>query len=284
MRFIKKQRLVETGVNPLNVTIKEDDPNKLFVQSILNAIASETEAGVEYEQILSNLNNLKDTNLKNLFKDTLEDIHKEEIKHLAQLNTQLSKVDMLSDAYKDGVEEANSGKDAENSEKNESTTVLNTKKQALTESITLNEALNLKRKYARDDIEQILSTLLDVDDEQYDYIVYDILEVNDTDRMISGEEVYKILNNIINYLNAGDEKELILKAVEERLNATTDPELEKLNDDIEDLEYDITSITECLSGLYSDKAINIINSILEELEAEKSKLKVEKEIMTQEHA
>ena len=286
MQFIKKQKLIETGVNPLNVTIKEDDPNKLFVQSILNAIASETEAGVEYGQILSALDNLTDTNLKNLFKNTLEDIRKEEIKHLAQLNTQLSKVDMVSDAYADGVEEANSGEDKDDEENTEKEDVKESglQRKVLTESTTLEEALNLKRMYTRDAIEQVMTSILDITDDQYDHIVYDIIDANNNEEMVTGEEAYEIINTIIDYLGAQNEKEEILRAAEENLNATTDPELEKLTNDIDDLSYDIESITECLSKLYSQTSKNAINSILEELQSEKSRLTVDLEMSTAEHA
>ena len=121
MRFIpkKKEIIVETETNPLETNSVDLSYDEQYTQAIMKAVASESGAIVEYEQILALEPNVSKKSLVNLFHDTLIDIKNEEIKHFAQLNTQLSKAPSLKNSYERGKEEANSGVDKSNEEKQE---------------------------------------------------------------------------------------------------------------------------------------------------------------------
>ena len=110
---------VEAETNPLETNSVDLSYDERYTQAIMKAVASESEAIVEYEQILALEPNVSKESLVNLFHDTLIDIKNEEIKHFAQLNTQLSKDPSLKNSYERGKEEANSGVDKSSEEKQE---------------------------------------------------------------------------------------------------------------------------------------------------------------------
>ena len=163
MRFIpKKKLLTETDANPLEVNQIDLSHDKQYVEAILKAIASETGAIVEYEQILAIESKISNKNLVNLFHDTLIDIKNEEIKHLAQLNEKVSQAPDLKEKYADGVEEAKSGKDKENDNEEDKTE----EKELQTESVNLDENVPEDRTYDAENIAQLIARKYTLTDEQ----------------------------------------------------------------------------------------------------------------------
>ena len=104
MRFVpkKKEVLIEADINPLEVNSVDLSYDEQYVQAIMKAVASESGAIVEYEQIMAIEPHVTKDSLIELFHDTLEDIKNEEIKHLAQLNEKLSQAPSLKNSYEDG--------------------------------------------------------------------------------------------------------------------------------------------------------------------------------------
>ena len=160
MRFIpkKKEIIVETETNPLETNSVDLSYDEQYTQAIMKAVASESGAIVEYEQILALEPNISKKSLVNLFHDTLIDIKNEEIKHLAQLNTQLSKAPSIKNSYEHGKEEANSGVDKSSEEKQE-------------ESSNLTESIN--------EIKELLGKKYDPSKSYYYTLFYYVTDVTD---------------------------------------------------------------------------------------------------------
>ena len=75
----KKEIIVETETNPLETNSVDLSYDEQYTQAIMKAVASESGAIVEYEQILALEPNVSKESLVNLFHDTLVDIKNEEI-------------------------------------------------------------------------------------------------------------------------------------------------------------------------------------------------------------
>jgi len=122
-QFIPKKILTEgMAANPLDKAVKDNqDITALAQEGILTAAAAETDAINQYTQILDMVDK-SESWLGNLVKPTLEDIISEEKKHFAQLSTIVSKLPAFEKEFEAGEEEAETGKDKEKEEVEESIT------------------------------------------------------------------------------------------------------------------------------------------------------------------
>lgn len=270
MRFIpKKKTLTEAEVNPLDTNTVDITYDEQYKQAIMGAISSETSACNEYDQILALEENVTTKSLVELFHDTLEDIKREEVKHLAQLTTQMSKVDTIKKAFEDGVEEANTGKDTENSEiTSEENTDENkekedkTVKESLTESVqAFEENVAENRLYNKDKVEYAIFQTVALDDRQQEE-VYNMLDRFPQD--MTAEEVDKYLWGV--KINFGLEQGTI-DAIENILINSKDPAVERQEDRNSDLDFDIMKIEDMVLTVYSQEAKDKLNDVIDYLKS-----------------
>lgn len=259
MRFIpkKKEIIVETETNPLETNSVDLSYDERYTQAIMKAVASESGAIVEYEQILALEPNVSKESLVNLFHDTLIDIKNEEIKHFAQLNTQLSKAPSLKNSYERGKEEANSGVDKSNEEKQEESS-------NLTESINgLKEAVPQNRSYDSDNIAQLIAGKYQLTDEQYEDI-RDLLDPLHSDE-ISAEEVDAGLEQIaVKYEFTREEKDEIENEI---IAKASNPMGDRQQEFKDDISFDINTLEDLLDEFNTYAAQQRIKKVIEELKA-----------------
>ena len=261
MRFIpKKKTLTEAEANPLDTNTVDLTYDEQYKQAIMGAISSETSACNEYDQILALEANVTTKSLVELFHDTIEDIKREEVKHLAQLTTQMSKVDTIKKAFEDGVEEANSGKDTENSEitSKENKTV----KESIKESVkAFEENVAENRLYNKDKVEYAIFQTVALDYKQKEE-VYNMLDRFPQD--MTAEEVDKYLWGI--KINFGLEQGTI-DAIENILINSKDPAVERQEDRNSDLDFDIMKIEDMVLTVYSQEAKDKLNEVIDYLKS-----------------
>ena len=259
MRFIpkKKEIIVETETNPLETNSVDLSYDERYTQAIMKAVASESGAIVEYEQILALEPNVSKESLVNLFHDTLIDIKNEEIKHFAQLNTQLSKAPSLKNSYERGKEEANSGVDKSNEEKQEESS-------NLTESINgIKEAVPQNRSYDSDNIAQLIAGKYQLTDEQYEDI-RDLLDPLHSDE-ISAEEVDAGLEQIaVKYEFTREEKDEIENEI---IAKASNPMGDRQQEFKDDISFDINTLEDLLDEFNTYAAQQRIKKVIEELKA-----------------
>ena len=259
MRFIpkKKEIIVETETNPLETNSVDLSYDEQYTQAIMKAVASESGAIVEYEQILALEPNVSKKSLVNLFHDTLIDIKNEEIKHLAQLNTQLSKAPSLKNSYERGKEEANSGVDKSSEEKQEESS-------NLTESINgIKEAVPQNRSYDSDNIAQLIASKYQLTDEQYEDI-RDLLDPLHSDE-ISAEEVDAGLEQIaVKYEFTEEEKDEIENEI---IAKASNPMSDRQQEFKDDISFDINTLEDLLDEFNTYAAQQRIKKVIEELKA-----------------
>lgn len=259
MRFIpkKKEIIVETEINPLETNSVDLSYDERYTQAIMKAVASESGAIVEYEQILALEPNVSKKSLVNLFHDTLIDIKNEEIKHFAQLNTQLSKAPSLKNSYERGKEEANSGVDKSSEEKQEESS-------NLTESINeIKEAVPQNRSYDSDNIAQLIAGKYQLTDEQYEDI-HDLLDPLHSDE-ISAEEVDAGLEQIaVKYEFTREEKDEIENEI---IAKASNPMGDRQQEFKDDISFDINTLENLLDEFNTYAAQQRIKKVIEELKA-----------------
>lgn len=259
MRFIpkKKEIIVETETNPLETNSVDLSYDEQYTQAIMKAVASESGAIVEYEQILALEPNVSKKSLVNLFHDTLIDIKNEEIKHFAQLNTQLSKAPSLKNSYERGKEEANSGVDKSSEEKQEESS-------NLTESINgIKEAVPQNRSYDSDNIAQLIAGKYQLTDEQYEDI-RDLLDPLHSDE-ISAEEVDAGLEQIaVKYEFTREEKDEIENEI---IAKASNPMGDRQQEFKDDISFDINTLEDLLDEFNTYAAQQRIKKVIEELKA-----------------
>lgn len=259
MRFIpkKKEIIVETETNPLETNSVDLSYDERYTQAIMKAVASESGAIVEYEQILALEPNVSKKSLVNLFHDTLIDIKNEEIKHFAQLNTQLSKAPSLKNSYERGKEEANSGVDKSSEEKQEESS-------NLTESINeIKEAVPQNRSYDADNIAQLIAGKYQLTDEQYEDI-RDLLDPLHSDE-ISAEEVDAGLEQIaVKYEFTREEKDEIENEI---IAKASNPMGDRQQEFKDDISFDINTLEDLLDEFNTYAAQQRIKKVIEELKA-----------------
>ena len=259
MRFIpkKKEIIVETETNPLETNSVDLSYDEQYTQAIMKAVASESGAIVEYEQILALEPSVSKKSLVNLFHDTLIDIKNEEIKHFAQLNTQLSKAPSLKNSYERGKEEANSGVDKSSEEKQEESS-------NLTESINeIKEAVPQNRSYDSDNIAQLIAGKYQLTDEQYEDI-RDLLDPLHSDE-ISAEEVDAGLEQIaVKYEFTREEKDEIENEI---IAKASNPMGDRQQEFKDDISFDINTLEDLLDEFNTYAAQQRIKKVIEELKA-----------------
>ena len=259
MRFIpkKKEIIVETETNPLETNSVDLSYDERYTQAIMKAVASESGAIVEYEQILALEPSVSKKSLVNLFHDTLIDIKNEEIKHFAQLNTQLSKAPSLKNSYERGKEEANSGVDKSSEEKQEESS-------NLTESINgIKEAVPQNRSYDSDNIAQLIAGKYQLTDEQYEDI-HDLLDPLHSDE-ISAEEVDAGLEQIaVKYEFTREEKDEIENEI---IAKASNPMGDRQQEFKDDISFDINTLEDLLDEFNTYAAQQRIKKVIEELKA-----------------
>ena len=259
MRFIpkKKEIIVETETNPLETDSVDLSYDEQYTQAIMKAVASESGAIVEYEQILALEPNVSKKSLVNLFHDTLIDIKNEEIKHFAQLNTQLSKAPSLKNSYERGKEEANSGVDKSSEEKQEESS-------NFTESINgIKEAVPQNRSYDSDNIAQLIAGKYQLTDEQYEDI-RDLLDPLHSDE-ISAEEVDAGLEQIaVKYEFTREEKDEIENEI---IAKASNPMGDRQQEFKDDISFDINTLEDLLDEFNTYAAQQRIKKVIEELKA-----------------
>ena len=264
MRFIPKKKLMtEADANPLEVNSVDLSYDEQYTQAIMKAVASESGAIVEYEQILAIEPHVSKKSLVDLFHDTLIDIKDEEVKHLAQLNEKLSQSPNLKDSYEDGTKEAESGKD-ENEETKEDRgdkEETNESKELQTESVELEENVPEDRTYDAENIAQLISSKYTLTDEQYEDIInlLDPLSINE----LSAEDVDKGLAKIANeYEFTPEEKEEIEQLI---INEADNPKGDRINEFKNDIQYDISTLENLLDEFNTYAAKERAKELIREL-------------------
>lgn len=217
--------LKEADVNPLEVSVQDSTADEQYKQAILKAIASETSAEVEYEQILQ-LEDKVSKELVDLFHDTLVDIKNEEIKHLAQLTQKSSERLDIAEYFQKGEEEAETGKDTE--------------KEEVKESVELKEMVKAGRTYSGLHVAQIIAKVLNMTDDQY---WDDLLQLINEDEEYEAEQVDNILTQLQKYYVISPEK---LDTIENQIIATSDPKADRQEEFKSDIHSDISSIEDLI--------------------------------------
>lgn len=243
--------LQEADVNPLEVSVQDSSADEQYKQAILKAIASETSAEVEYEQILQ-LEDKVSKDLVDLFHDTLIDIKNEEIKHLAQLTSKSSERSDIAEYFKKGEEEAKSGED----------------KEEVKESVELQEDIKKGRTYSGIQVAQIIAKQLNMTDDQY----WDVLlKIIDDDAELEPKEIDDALKELQKYFVISPEK---LDSIENEIIATQDPKLLRKEEFASDIHSDISSIEDLIENVTciatKEKLREVIN-YLESLKYDGSK-------------
>jgi len=256
MRFIpkKKETLIEAEANPLEISSTELSYDEKYIQAITKAVASESGAIVEYEQILALEPHIKEKGLVETFHDTLIDIKDEEIKHLAQLNTKLSETSFFKNSYEKGVDEAKSGIDKE--EQKESV--------ELTESIErIVENVPQNRTYDSDNIAQIIAAKYELTDEQYEDILnlFDPFHIDE----ISAEDVDKGLERVSKKYEFTPEERLEIE--NDIIANANNPMGDRKEEFDSDINFDINTLEDILENLNTYAAQQRIKKIIEELKS-----------------
>ena len=266
MRFIpkKKEVLTEVDINPLEANSVDLSYDEQYVQAIMKAVASESGAIVEYEQILALEPNVTKDSLVELFHDTLVDIKDEEIKHLAQLNTQLSKAPSLKDSYRDGKEEADSGEDKSEKSSDEDNKEEQKESTDLTESVeTIKENVPQDRTYDSDNIAQLIAGKYQLTDEQYEHI-RDLLDPLYNDE-ISAEDVDRGLEKIFaEYEFTPEEREEIENII---VTSASNPMGDRQQEFKDEIGYDINTLEDMIEDFNTYAAQRRIREVIEELKA-----------------
>ena len=266
MRFIpKKKLLTETDANPLEINKIDLSYDKQYVEAILKAVASESGAIVEYEQILAIEPKINDKKLIDLFHDTLIDIKNEEVKHLAQLNEKISQTSNLKDSYEDGTEEAKSGKDKDNETEKDTGNKeeVTESKKLQTESIDLNENLPNDRTYAYDPdeiVDLISSKYVLTFDQAKD--IFNLLNPNELDELSAEELDTGIAKVVSKYKFTPEEKEELEQLI---ITHAHDPKGDRREEWKTDIGLDISALEDTLENVTTYAAKERINHLIEEL-------------------
>lgn len=259
MKFISKKSLKEAEINPLETNNVDLSYDEQYKQAIIKAVASESSATVEYDQILALEEKVSNKELVDHFHDTLADLKNEEVKHIAQLTTKISEIPEMKDAFDAGVEEASSGKEVstEENEKEEQKTNDENKKTDKKESVQLTEAVAKNRLYNTEKVCQVIDQVLNLNNDQYE-ILETIFKYADDE--LQPEEVDKYLTEVSKYFTISDTK---LDNIENLIIATQDPRLSRKMDFDSDIASDISTLEDTIEKVYSlaakEKLFNLIN-------------------------
>lgn len=235
----RKKCLTEAGANPLDSNIIFSDNDRLLKEALLNAVASETAAIVEYEQIQA-LEAKSTPKYAKAIHDTLVDIKAEEEKHMAQLTECLKVFPEINENLKKGEEEYKTGED----KKNES----------------IKEAVEPNRLYKPEAIVDVISTLYHLNDDEYDNILSIFYTGEDE---IEAPEVDAAIQKFASQYKLSVEE---ITELEQAINASINPTTERQEDFRSDLDFDIDRIRSLAEESYTVAARNRLLDLALKLE------------------
>lgn len=252
--------LTEGDANPLDTAVTETTADELVMQSILKAIASESGAICEYNQILTLIENANSLPDKDKIKATVEDIKHEEEKHLEQLHECAKLFDGLKDGLEDGAKEFDEGEDnTKEDTETEAETKEEVKESVLTESVQEKTPDNT-RKFSSDAILDIILTNFDPTSNT-ESAIYNLFAVDDE---LTAEEVDARLTQVQQLLNISPEN---MEKLEVLIIKSTDPVADRVREFKEDMEGDIYSIKtlsdEVTTVAARNRLIDIANQLSE---------------------
>lgn len=249
MRVIHKTKLIESDANPLDSAIAETTSKDLVKEALLKAVASESGAICEYDQLLTLItkagNSLQG---KNKIQKTIEDLKREEEKHLAQLNEALKLFDDIAEGLEAGEEEAKSGEDKEE-----------VKESVLTESI-VEKVPDNSRGFDSDTILDIILNNFDPTNESETAIYRLFSEPAD----LTASEVDAKLEQVKQILNISPEH---MEALEQMIMASKDPIVERVREFQDDIQSDadyIKMMAENVTTIAAHKGLTaLVNNLAE---------------------
>lgn len=249
MRVIHKTKLTESDANPLDSAIAETTSKDLVKEALLKAVASESGAICEYDQLLTLItkagNSLQG---KNKIQKTIEDLKREEEKHLAQLNEALKLFDDIAEGLEAGEEEAKSGEDKEE-----------VKESVLTESI-VEKVPDNSRGFDSDTILDIILNNFDPTNESETAIYRLFSEPAD----LTASEVDAKLEQVKQILNISPEH---MEALEQMIMASKDPIVERVKEFQDDIQSDadyIKMMAENVTTIAAHKGLTaLVNNLAE---------------------
>jgi len=252
MNSTSEKLLTEADANPLDKAVSETTSDELVMQAVLKAIASESGAICEYNQILTLIENTDSLPDKEKIKATIEDIKHEEEKHLEQLHECAKLFKDLKPGLEDGAEEFDKGED--NSAVKEEV-----KESILTESIVEKTPDNTRR-FDPDVLVDIILRNFDPDEMAADKII-NLFNIEDE---LTAEEVDKLLSQVKEILNILPEH---METLENLIIQSKDPVVDRVKEFKEDIDSDIYSIKslsdEVITIAAKNKLIDVANQLLE---------------------
>lgn len=239
---IVSKTLVEVEENPLQTLPLDVSYDEQFLQAVMGAISSEVSATTEYDQILQIAPKVSKKELADKITPVIEDIKNEEIKHLAQLNTLISELPELKDAYDAGVKEVETGKEQPVENKEE-----------VKESVPENRTYN---GYA---VGQIIGNYLNLNERQFE-IVDELFPDDELEAWQVDDALQRIARNF-----ALDST--VLDEIENQIIASRSPTLDRQDDFKSDIESDISMIENLLDQVYSVAAKERLYEVISSLRA-----------------
>lgn len=250
--------LTEADANPLNTAVEETTSDELVMQSILKAIASESGAICEYNQILTLIENSNSLPDKDKIKATIEDIKHEEEKHLEQLHECAKLFDGLKNGLEDGAKEFDEGEDNTTEEKADEQKE-EVKESVLTESVEEKTPDNTRR-FDSDTILDIILTNFDPT-ETTESAIYKLFEI---DEELTAEEVDERLTQVQQLLNISPEN---MEKLEVLIIQSKDPVVDRVQEfqnDINDDIYSIKSLSDEVTTVAAkNRLIDVANQLSE---------------------
>ena len=249
--------LKEADANPLDKAVEETTSNELVMQAILKAIASESGAICEYNQILTLIENTDSLQDKDKIKATVEDIKHEEEKHLEQLHECAKLFNDLNDGLEDGAKEFSNGEDNTNTKEVEEQEKV--KESVLTESVQEKIPDNT-RKFSSEDI--FYTILKNFDPTETATVEIERLFNNDEE--LTAEEVDQRLAQVQQLLNISPEN---METLEVLIIKSKDPVVDRVNEfqnDINDDIYSIKSLSDEVTTVAAkNRLIDVANQLSE---------------------
>ena len=227
----RKRVLVEAEANPLEKDVVFSDSDRLLKEALLKAIASETSAIVEYGQIQA-LEADANPKYAKAVHETLIDIKAEEEKHMAQLTECLKIFPEIDENFEKGEKEYKTSEDISTEEKKESTKVVK-------------ESVEPNRLYKAEAIVDVISTMYQLSDDEYD----DILSI-----FYTGEdelEAYEVDKGIQKFATQYELTPEEVAELEQAINNSIDPNTERQEDFKSDLDFDINRIRNLAEESYT---------------------------------
>lgn len=227
----RKRVLVEAEANPLEKDVVFSDSDRLLKEALLKAVASETSAIVEYGQIQA-LEADANPKYAKAVHETLIDIKAEEEKHMAQLTECLKIFPEIDENFEKGEKEYKTGEDISTEEKKESNKVVK-------------ESVEPNRLYKAEAIVDVISTMYQLSDDEYD----DILSI-----FYTGEdelEAYEVDKGIQKFATQYELTPEEVAELEQAINNSIDPNTERQEDFKSDLDFDIDRIRNLAEESYT---------------------------------